>query len=153
VYYRVPRLEVNRFIGRKDLLQKIESAFSDHNDGSSRPPILVLQGLGGQGKTQLALEYCRISKAAFRGIFWIDATSKGTVEKEFRNIAAILNESLKRELENTSSEIEFVLDCLEKWDGRWMLVFDNCDRLDAFPDINRFIPLSKTSSLASFECC
>ena len=42
----------------------------------------MLLGTGGTGKTQLALEYCRQMKnnGNFRGIFWLDASSRNALE-------------------------------------------------------------------------
>ncbi|KAI9733881.1 MAG: hypothetical protein M1834_002536 [Cirrosporium novae-zelandiae] len=137
-YYLVPPKHVQRFIGRNTILQTIELAFS--NSDNSRPEILILQALGGQGKTQIALEYCRRSKGSFRGIFWVDATTTATVERDFENIAKELNEPLRTELLDISSTIKFVKYSLEKWDERWLLIFDNYDDLDAFKDVIEFFP-------------
>src|ERR1035438_6494341 len=72
-YYMVPNRRVRAFVGREDILAKIETGFSI----SSAPRIVVLRGLGGQGKTQVALEYCRRAKSTqVQGIFWIEASSE-----------------------------------------------------------------------------
>ena len=48
---------------------------------TSTPLIVILIGMGGAGKTQLALEYCRRMKdeRRFRAIFWLDASSRDTM--------------------------------------------------------------------------
>ncbi len=53
-YYEIPNRRVDGFVGREDILRKIDEALSD----GSGPHYAVLQGMGGQGKTQVALEYC-----------------------------------------------------------------------------------------------
>ena len=54
-YFEVPNRRVSYFVGREDVLQKIETGISS----DAGPQVFVLRGLGGQGKTQIALEYCR----------------------------------------------------------------------------------------------
>ncbi|KAI9856990.1 MAG: hypothetical protein M1824_005022 [Vezdaea acicularis] len=138
-YYEVPSIQVSDFIGREDLLETMKFDFSNRST-TARPKILVLQALGGQGKTQLALEYCRRSKTTFRGIFWIDATSQSTAEKSIELIANKLNSTHGRILRSLDSKIEFVKSSLEEWDDYWMLVFDNYDQPSAFTNIKTFIP-------------
>lgn len=50
-YYEVPSLQVSQFVGRVELLDKIEASFADATGDASRPKIVVLLGMGGQGKT------------------------------------------------------------------------------------------------------
>jgi hypothetical protein len=50
----VPNRCVRGFIGREDILGKVEDGFSVNR----RPCIMVIQAIGGQEKTQVALEYC-----------------------------------------------------------------------------------------------
>ena len=57
-YYEIPNRRVDGFVGREDILQKIDKALSD----GSGPRYAVLQGMGGQGKSQVALEYCHREK-------------------------------------------------------------------------------------------
>lgn len=66
-HFIVPNRRVNGFIGREDILDKIEKGLSSE----SQSHVVVLRGLGGQGKTQIALEYYhRARKNNIRNIFW-----------------------------------------------------------------------------------
>ncbi|KAI9782854.1 MAG: hypothetical protein M1816_001674 [Peltula sp. TS41687] len=144
-FYEVPPIHVSHFIGREALLKEIDSVFKMSPNHPLRPSILVLQDLGGQGKTQIALESCRraVDARTFRGIIWIDAASKMTAERGFQNIAAKLNKLIRRDLEDIDAEIKFVKEILQGWDEPWMLVFDNYDRLDEFRDVKRFLPIKQ----------
>jgi Cdc6-like AAA superfamily ATPase len=53
--YLVPNRRARNFIGREDILTKIDSSFFL----DLGPHVVVLRGLGGQGKTQISLKYCR----------------------------------------------------------------------------------------------
>lgn len=82
-YYEVPNRRVRQFVGREDILQRIDKALST---GPS-PRIAVLQGMGGQGKSQIALEYChRKRDILYSAIFWIDATTEDSVKGSFQAI-------------------------------------------------------------------
>jgi hypothetical protein len=67
-HYVVPSNQVANFIAREGVLTVIKSSFAVP-EKKSRPVTLILQAMGGQGKSQLALEHCRRSKPNCRGIF------------------------------------------------------------------------------------
>lgn len=54
-YYEIPNRRVDGFVGRENILRRINEALCDE----SGPHYAVLQGMGGQGKSQVVLEYCR----------------------------------------------------------------------------------------------
>lgn len=43
---------------------------------SDRRKICVVHGLGGIGKTQLAIEYARLHKASYTSFFWLDGKTE-----------------------------------------------------------------------------
>ncbi|OZJ02045.1 hypothetical protein BZG36_05547 [Bifiguratus adelaidae] len=115
---------------------------SSRSSSPNRPKILVLQALGGQVKTQLALEYCRRSKEAkvYRGIFWINASSTAAASRDLEAIAGRLNTPSKKELPDIKSKIAFVKEELESWKEKWLMVFDNCGQPSLFNEINQLMP-------------
>ncbi|KAJ7808107.1 hypothetical protein B0H14DRAFT_1521393 [Mycena olivaceomarginata] len=60
------------FHGRRDILDKMHHSFTS-NAGIQH--IYVLHGLGGAGKTQIALKFINESSSRFSDIFLIDASS------------------------------------------------------------------------------
>jgi hypothetical protein len=138
-YYEVPKKRVKHFIGREPLLLDMLTHFSV--GGDTEPRVLILYGLGGQGKSQVALEYCRKSKKTYRGIFWINASSEASATRSFEGIASELAKVSPVVLEDTAAKIKFVKHSLENWDERWMLVFDNYNQPDGFPGVEQFMPL------------
>ncbi|KAI9775123.1 MAG: hypothetical protein M1839_001434 [Geoglossum umbratile] len=136
VYCEIPSWQVSHFVGREELL----GAIDDHMNASrnSGPATVVLFGMGGQGKTQLALEYCRRQAGRYRAILWIDATSPHTVARSFGTIANKISKS-KRVFSDEEAKISFVKDTLETWSS-WLLVFDNFDDPSAFKDIKAYFP-------------
>jgi MinD superfamily P-loop ATPase len=45
-------------------------------EASDRRKICVIYGLGGMGKTQLAIEYARLHKALYTSFFWLDGKTE-----------------------------------------------------------------------------
>jgi hypothetical protein len=41
--------------------------------------VIVLHGMGGVGKTQIALQYAHLHRDSYTAVFWIDARNKGTM--------------------------------------------------------------------------
>lgn len=142
-HYIVSRYRVRDFVGREDQLRKILAYFtSDRLPQHVAPKILILYALGGQGKSQLALEYCQRSRDLYRGIFWIQASSKSLATQSYERIAMELMSGVYSSLQgNTEATISLVKAELEAWNERWLLVFDNYDEPDKFRDIRNFIPL------------
>ena len=136
-YFLVPRQRVHKFFGREVELEKISAFF---NCEVKEPRILILNALGGQGKSQIALEYCQRSRVAYQGIFWINSTSKSTTTQSLVSVARELDDSAVEALDDDNAKVKFALHTLEQWHDRWLLVFDNYDDPITFSDIKQYTP-------------
>ena len=147
-YYEIPSLQVLQFVERVELLQEIETSFANTTGNTSHPKIVVLLGMGGQGKTQLALEYCRVARTSvkFQAIFWIDASSSNTVSRGLETIAAKIS-GPGRAFDDIESKIAFVKETLGQWQNPWLMVFDNYDQPSEFRDITSYLPQGKTGAV------
>jgi tetratricopeptide (TPR) repeat protein len=132
--FHIPRYRVSRFIGREDVLVDIECHL---RAGSA----VVLHGMGGQGKTQIALEYCRRVREAkqFSAILWVDASSKSAAKKSVESISEVIKPPEKM-FSDAESRIAFVMTTFSTWSRPWLFVVDNYDDPEAFPDIQDFVP-------------
>lgn len=139
-YYLVPHIAVPRFFGRQKLIAQLQEYLLKPGAEYDKPSTVVLQGMGGQGKSQIALELCRRLKQHCRGVFWLDATSRATIERGFEELAKKVNQPTIRDFKDIDSKINFVLDTIQEWTERWLVVYDNYDRPDQFIDIKRFLP-------------
>lgn len=138
----IHRERVVKFVGREDELGQILACFSARSDQS--PRVMILHALGGQGKSQIALEYCHRSRQTYRGIFWINANSEALVLQSFQRMLMKLTSSSPSSLPQDAEErVEMVKRALEHWQERWLIVFDNYDDPIAFPRIRRFTPSGK----------
>lgn len=58
LFHGIPNCRVKSFVGREHILARLNQALSTGRG----PCIAVIQAMGGQGKTQVALEYCHRKK-------------------------------------------------------------------------------------------
>ena len=144
----VPRMRVKDFVGREDQLCQISSYLSTALK-NNEPQILILHALGGQGKTQILLEYCRRSfREQYGGIFWVNASSEQLAIQSYTRVAAALNITFSAGMETEDQLINRVNEYLESWKQRWLLVFDNYDEPKKFPKVQQFIPHCKCPTAA-----
>ena len=139
--YSYPSFQISRFIGRECILGKVDDALLTPEANSRRPKVAILLGMGGQGKTALALEYCRRAQscAYFKSILWVDAASSATVAQSFENLADHLTKR-QRSFKDFNACLEFVKDTIEMWAAPWMVVFDNFDQPGNIPNIMDYVP-------------
>ena len=141
-YYHYPALITSHFVIRERPLQEIEDAMSDSKTAAT-PRVVALLGMGGCGKTQLALQYCQQSEAKrqFAGIFWVDASSPAATAQSFVTIAGIITNNTV-DLKDDEVVLQTVKSILSSWTDCWLLVFDNFDDPSAFKDrdIKEYFP-------------
>ncbi|KAA8641429.1 uncharacterized protein ATNIH1004_001894 [Aspergillus tanneri] len=90
------------------------------------PRRIAITGLGGVGKTQVALEIAHRIRDQDKEclIFWIPCTSHAIIEQTFLNIAQTLELGDVKALE-VKKQIKIYL--TSKRAGKWLLIFDNAD--------------------------
>ena len=121
------------FVERQSLMNQIETALLPVNH--AQQTILVLHGLGGIGKSQMAREYATRHQHDYSATFWINAKTESSLNTSMADIArrvglAVgLDEShYASQTSGTSKSTIAVLDWLQT-DGNsgWLLIFDNVD--------------------------
>ena len=124
------------FIGRKSDLDMIEK-YLKPDQVATRRNIYVIHGMGGMGKTQLAIEYARIHKKAYTSFFWLDGKTEESLIKSLLSVVSrlpngkIANINLRqmKGLEESRKMAQKVLDWFAIRDNtQWLLVYDNIDR-------------------------
>lgn len=87
-YFIYPSYRVNHFVPRTHPQKEIRKYLQAPRT-TIMPTIIVLLGIGGCGKSQLALEYCQQSEKnkSYHAIFWINALSPTTIEQSLTRLA------------------------------------------------------------------
>ena len=106
--------------GREDLLAELGARLA--RSVATSPPVVALSGLGGAGKTSVAVEYAHRHLAEV-GLAWQFAAEDPAVLKAgFGELAAQLG---VRDLADTRDPVASVHGALAAYPRGWLLVFDN----------------------------
>jgi tetratricopeptide (TPR) repeat protein len=140
----IPFARNPHFVGRQEEIQELEDLISAP-DG---PRKLAITGLGGVGKTQIALElaYRRRDREPECSTFWIPCTSYEAVEQGCMSIAQLVGlhdvdpAEVKERLKTYFSQTN----------EKWILIFDNADEFEMWtkgspiaPPLKDIIPWSE----------
>ncbi|KAI0874466.1 kinesin light chain [Hypoxylon argillaceum] len=128
--HRVP--EIAHFVARgKELAEMHERLQSD---GGRR--VVVLHGLGGMGKTQLAIEYMKRHKDNYSAVFWLNIKDENSLKQSFARIAHQIKRHHPSASQvsslNIQENLDKTIDAVKAWlslpnNSRWLLVYDNHD--------------------------
>lgn len=141
-------------VNRVDIFKALDQLITP----SSRNRSVAIWGLGGCGKTQVALEYayrCQEKTSCF--IFWIHADSVARFTQDYTDLAKIA--TLPTDLKG-----EDLLKAVKEWieeQPNWLLILDSADDLGLFqtsyaarqeppeqnPELLRFVPKTKTGTV------
>lgn len=84
--YHLPSELNTRFWGREEVLKVIDAAL-DPSIRATCLKSLALHGMGGVGKTQIALQYANKSRDRFNVVLWVAAESSISIGQSFLGIA------------------------------------------------------------------
>jgi hypothetical protein len=112
------------FSGRSEFLHKIWESFGISDSGNI---IQTLTGMGGIGKTQIALEYAYKNKAEYPdAIWWIQAERKETILEDFRKLI----EKAGMVADKSDLDENRIKEFLQDWyncHSKWLFIFDNAE--------------------------
>ena len=116
-----------KFSGRKDILEDLKS-------GLETEGIVALHGLGGMGKTQIAVEYIQGNQNSYQAIWWIRGENQTTLEIDYVELGIKLGEI------NLTDKREDQIKKVRSWlntNKNWLLIFDNAESQQA---LHNYIP-------------
>ncbi|KAJ7714264.1 P-loop containing nucleoside triphosphate hydrolase protein [Mycena metata] len=112
------------FQGRQAILDKMHQFF---NTDSGNQHIYVLYGLGGAGKTQIALKF--IEESSFSDVFLVDTSKVETIETGLKSIAVS---------KSAGDSAQDAMVWLQSNHNQWLVFLDNAD--DPKINLNNFLP-------------
>ncbi len=114
----------DKFIGREEDLQNLHDRLTGL-DGTMIA--LAVQGIGGQGKTQLSVEYAYRYREHYTTVIWISADSPTQLENSIAELCEVHKLDLP---EKGNPEVEVRISGALRWlrdHSNWLLVLDNVD--------------------------
>jgi tetratricopeptide (TPR) repeat protein len=137
IWGNVPQRNKN-FTGRTDVLAQLRPAAARKVTAvlQGGPLPQALQGLGGVGKTAVAIEYAYRYRSEYDLVWWIRADEHSLVRPALAALAGRLGleAASATGIENAANA---VLDALRRGEpySRWLVIFDNADQPEDLKDV------------------
>jgi hypothetical protein len=122
------------FTGRSEILEKLRDQLASSSQAVVLP--LALHGLGGVGKTQVALEYAWRYMADYDVVWWVSAEQRELITPTLADLATRLG---IRVGDSVTEAAQAAREMLRRGTPyrHWLLIFDNADAPD---DLEPFLP-------------
>jgi hypothetical protein len=130
---------VSQFVDRPAEMAAVEQRLLEASPATKRRrKVVVVHGLGGIGKTQLAVEFARKHHHRFSAVFWLDGSSEASLKQSFVSIAqrlprGELTADSAAQLSDAAVEADMAVHECQRWlsipsNAHWLLIIDNVDR-------------------------
>ena len=126
-YWSVPVPRNPCFTGRETVLQRLRMQLA-HQQPVALTQTSALSGLGGIGKTQIAVEYAYRYELEYSAVFWVAAETAETLMSSVQQIAEQLQLP-----ERQAAEQSHIVTAVQRWLAThtgWLLVLDNVEDSD-----------------------
>jgi NB-ARC domain len=151
--YSVPIGTVGSYTERHRLSAAVNEKIRVPHQKASVPYALTIHGLGGTGKTQLALKYVEDHQDDYNPILWIDAKDEDSVRSSFERCASELQLSVDQTQTQGSSLVDSpTVQAVLRWlysrkdtDEAWLVIIDNAD--DVSWGIKKVLPKGQRGSV------
>jgi hypothetical protein len=132
--WMVPRRRDPHFVGREDELRALEEALASTGASALTQPASI-HGLGGVGKTLLAVEFAHRHSDHYDHVLWLVAENPTALASAFADLARELSLPEAADPDQNARTA-----AVRRWlaaTGRWLLVFDNAGRRE---DVEPYVP-------------
>ncbi len=139
--WNVPHHRNPYFTGRDEILLHLYTILNT-SSAAALTQTQAISGLGGIGKTQIAVEYAYRYRDFYSAVLWVSASSREAVISDFVMLAALLDLP-----EQYEQDQDIVIAAVKRWlasNSTWLLILDNVDDLQI---IVEFLPTQSTGKV------
>lgn len=140
-YWYVPFPRNPFFTGREELLRTLSAALRA-DPAVALTQSYALRGLGGIGKTHLAIEYAYRHASDYTAVFWVKAETVEDIITSFLAIANLLHLPASQEADQQQ-----IVAAMQRWLANhrgWLLIWDNVENLEL---LQRFLPPARQGAV------
>jgi tetratricopeptide (TPR) repeat protein len=127
--WKVPHIRNTHFTGREDILHELRAALISGETAAWKQAVT---GMGGVGKTQIALEYLYRHRTEYQIVWWIRSEESATMAADYASLAKPLDLP-EKDSADQSEIVRAVKSWLEHNSG-WLLIFDNAQDTNEMGD-------------------
>jgi tetratricopeptide (TPR) repeat protein len=115
------------FTGRADELDRLDAILMHDKAAAVTQTVgrAAVQGLGGVGKTSLAIEYAHRYRGLYSGVWWCPAETRSGLLSALAGLAVKLKAASAEEAKNSEEAAKAALSRLAEQRATWLLVYDN----------------------------
>ncbi|MET8860468.1 tetratricopeptide repeat protein, partial [Streptomyces sp. NPDC004579] len=121
--HNLPGLPAEVFVGRKGALAALAAAMEQDSKAITQ----TVQGLGGVGKTTLALHYAHAHRDSYQLVWWIHADTPDQITTDLASLTTSIRGGATGR--TTAEDAEWAIRWLQAHPG-WLLVLDNAEHPD-----------------------
>ncbi|SCF96613.1 Tetratricopeptide repeat-containing protein, partial [Streptomyces sp. MnatMP-M27] len=128
--HNLPRPVGHRFVGRSAEMATLEEALGPRNERAATHVVTqAMSGLGGIGKSTLALHFAHTHRTGYTAVWWIDAETPETIAGSLAQLTIRAHPGTNTSGVPSAVLAEWALAWLDSHPG-WLLVFDNATHPD-----------------------
>ncbi len=139
--WNVPYRRNPFFTGREEILVHLYTVLRS-SKAVALTQAQAISGLGGIGKTQIAVEYAYRYRDHYQAVFWVTASTRDVLSADFVMLAALLGLPEQHEQDQ-----DIVLRAVKRWlttHTHWLLILDNVDNPEMIVD---FLPMHSSGDV------
>lgn len=123
-YFEVPFDNNKNYVERPSITDQLERLFGyTEATAVSRARRVVLYGLGGAGKTEIAVRFAERHRQHYSAVFWVHGMDEARLKDGFERIGKVINEG------NNGAYNDHVINAQRRFvkNSDWLLIIDNVD--------------------------
>jgi tetratricopeptide (TPR) repeat protein len=136
--WNIPYSRNSFFTGRDELLLRLYEKLQKGQAMALSQSPQAISGLGGIGKTQMAIEFAYRYAQEYEAVLWARAENKEALIASYNELAGLLKLP-----ERNAKEQEITIGAVKEWlqrQSKWLLILDNADDLDLLPPFLPTVP-------------
>ena len=145
-----PEIIKENFFGREHELQTLKETLAPEVKSDDQK-IAITAGLGGMGKTQLAISFAKKMQREFSAVFWINAKSEILLRRSILALIPRISLASTPKEHDVGGDEDRGVVLFRNWlsrqgNTRWLLIYDNYDEPENYR-IKQYFPYRAQGSI------